>query len=354
MKKILKLLQIILFSGLLLISCFQTVFSQNKNKSKFSDLSGQYLGQKPPGITAELFAPGLLSSGGSTELNISFSPDGKEFCYSLIAGGEKSNLPEPRGPFLHRFLMYSHLINGSWTEPVEFPFIPNHLQWLPVFCPGGNRIFFNSKRNDVDPLYSSSPNIWYVERQNGEWCEPKEIDFGEKYNSWTGVKPSVAANGSLYFTLFPDRRNGSIFISRFVNGKYLFPEKLSETINSHSCCHPCIAPDESYLLFDSTRPVGSFGDSDIFISFRDTNGKWKKPQNLGKKVNTGYMEGRPFVSFDGKYMFFASNRINSKLPDEPVTLKELQHLTNKPEDGYQHIYWIDAKVIDELKPEHLK
>ena len=79
-------------------------------------------------MKSEIFAPGMLSSGASTELNITFSPDGGELCYSLITGGEKNQLDEPRGPFLHRYIMYSQIKDGHWTEPVEFPYIPKHLQ----------------------------------------------------------------------------------------------------------------------------------------------------------------------------------------------------------------------------------
>ena len=93
-----------------------------------------------------------------------------------------------------------------------------------------------------------------------------------------------------------------------------------------------------------------FGLSDLFISFRDEDGNWRKPQNLGDRVNTQYWERRPFVSFDGKYLFFASNRIlNTEPPGPPLTLQEIRNLTDVPEDGYQHIYWVDAKVIEDLR-----
>jgi len=76
---------------------------------------------------------------------------------------------------------------------------------------------------------------------------------------------------------------------------------------------------------------------------------------MGKGINTEHRDKRAFVSFNGKYLFFSSNRIGeSVLPDESMTLKELRQLMQAPVNGYENIYWVDAKIIEELKPEHLK
>ncbi len=329
------------------VICLLLLFEVNcYTQNNFSKLTGPYLGQKPPGMKPEMFAPKLLSFAGSSELNISFSPDGNEFCYSLITDGEGSQLSKPGSPFLHRYIFYSQLKSGKWTEPIEYPYIPNHLQWLPNFSPDGNRIYFNSKRTDVDPDEISSPYIWYIERKDKGWSNPVEIDFGPDYRGWTGVFPTVAANGNLYFTLFPDRQRGYIYKSEPKNNRYRFPEKISDTINKDGGNHPFIAPDESYLLFDR--------NGDLFISFRSLGGEWLEPENLGNSVNTKYMERRPFVSFDSKFLFFSSNRINQIPVEKALSLSELRNLTDFPQNGFQHIYWVDAKIIEQLKPEHLK
>lgn len=95
MKKSFKLLSVILIIGIAFSSCNKGNESQlnlkNCEKVNFTKLEGPYLGQKPPGDEPELFAPGLLSAGSSSELNISFSHDGLELCYSLyvqISGGD--------------------------------------------------------------------------------------------------------------------------------------------------------------------------------------------------------------------------------------------------------------------------
>ena len=91
---------IILITGILLISCNQNTEPQLKNESKFSELKGPYLGQEPPGDIPKLFAPGLLGAGGQ-ETSITFSPDGRELCYTLYTARWRWR-GRPRGAFRRR------------------------------------------------------------------------------------------------------------------------------------------------------------------------------------------------------------------------------------------------------------
>lgn len=326
---------VILFSGTLLISCSQ------KNESIFHELKGPYLGQKPPGMTPELFAPDLITAGSSNGA-IRFSPDGKEVIFYVSTPKGQQFLVEPTGIFQKHFIMYSHVENDRWTEPQELYFDPERLYHYFFISPDGKRIYFSKVRSESDPPRS---RIWYVEKNDSEWTEPKEIDFGENYKGYGGSYISVAGNGNLYFSSW-ESGQGRTYVSRYQNGKYSIPKQLSEAVNDSGAHHSYVAPDESYLVFNRSN--------DLYVSFRDKDGNWLKAKNLGKKVNTEYLESRPFVSFDGKYLFFDSDRINPELPSEPVTLKKIQQLAYVPANGYQKIYWVDTKVIKKLRPDELK
>ena len=306
-------------------------------------LKGPYLGQKPPGMVPELFAPNLLSVGGD-EANITFTPDGMECCYTLWTPGWYSE-----SPFQQKFIFYSRMENGRWTEPREFPFNPERQEIYPFFSPDGKRLYFGSWR-------SGSPRTMFVEKSNGEWFNPKEISV--QFSSLI----SVASNGNIYFVAQDNEIEGPynyfIYKSCYKNGQYLFPEKLSNAINDEGCFRPYIAPDESYIIFDreeSENNIGNHDEEDLYISFRDKNGEWTKAKNMGPGINTKYRDKRAFVSFDGEYLFFASSRIETKeFPKDAMVLTELKQFMHVPADGCEHIYWVDAKVIDELKPDHLK
>jgi len=56
-----------------------------------------YLGQTPPGTTAGLFAPGIVSPE-AVELNRVFSPDGREFFFTRLIDGPDETGEYPGKP----------------------------------------------------------------------------------------------------------------------------------------------------------------------------------------------------------------------------------------------------------------
>ena len=139
-------------------------------------------------------------------------------------------------------------------------------------------------------------------------------------------------NGNLYFTSEIEGVRGEqdIYISRFDGEKYLAPEDLGEAINSDGKdLAPFIAPDESYLIF--TRTGEDTKKTDLYISFIDPEGCWTNAIDMGEKINTEYHDLCTSVSPDGKYLFFLSQR-----------------------EGKYRIYWVDAKIIEDLKLKEIK
>ncbi|OGU61379.1 MAG: hypothetical protein A2V66_15990 [Ignavibacteria bacterium RBG_13_36_8] len=334
-------MKIIFYIFCLLSFLSDCLYSQEVEFKKFT---GPYFGQKPPGMKPEIFAPGIVSTGAN-ELNICFSPTGDEMFYFVT------------GPaYSPRIILSSRIENGTWATPTELPFFDkNRTDSYPFLTPDGNKLFFNSSRNydGIDESgHGRHHEIWFVERNDGLWSEPQKIDFGGEYRG-IGTFPSVASSGNIYFNAGFDRDVSDIYYSKYENGIYSTPERLSNAVNSDDRdFHPYIAPDESYLLFDSFREEDSFGGQDIFISFRDEEGNWGKALNIGDKVNTANSELRPYVTFDGKYLFFISSRMNeSKLSETSMTGSEIVKLINSPGNGLQDIYWIDAGFINELKPD---
>ncbi|MCP4725490.1 MAG: hypothetical protein GY863_10660, partial [bacterium] len=90
--------------------------------------------------------------------------------------------------------------------------------------------------------------------------------------------------------------------------------------------------DESYLIFASGREGRKSTETDLYISFRDDKDNWTDPVNMGDEINDGYTATFPFVSYDGKHLFF--NRFNESDTDA--------------------FYWVDAKIIERFRPEDHK
>src|SRR5690606_36092198 len=68
-----------------------------------------------------------------------------------------------------------------------------------------------------------------------------------------------------------------------------------------------IHPDNQTLYFSSNVHPG-MGGLDIYVSSRQPNGEWGKPENLGYPINTHESENSFVVSASGKHAFFASDR----------------------------------------------
>jgi hypothetical protein len=104
---------------------------------------------------------------------------------------------------------------------------------------------------------------------------------------------------------------------------------LGPTVNAGGALHAWIAPDESFMLFNSGRS-GSHTQLDIWISFRDAAGTWSVPQNLGEPINSGADAILcPTLSPDGDYLFFTRLDMAS---------------------GTGRIYWAKADFLRDLRP----
>jgi hypothetical protein len=338
-------LGVVLIMGAMSVSGSQTGEGQLDNHEtaipQFHELEGAYLGQDPPGMKRELFAPGILSDGLSNGL-ISFAANGTEVYFS--SGFEK--------PFYMSIFFSSHMENGRWTEPIEFP-VERLTVFRPVLGPDGKRVvFISSKLAEESGDEPNLTRIYFMDKIKEGWTSPVPVDFGDAF-PYSCSQASIASSGNLYFQAgYHIDGDEDIYFSRYEDGEYLPPVRLSGAINGpEHDLHPFISPDESYLIFDSQRSAG-FGDNDLYVSFRDDSGDWSTAQNLGKAVNTSNDERRASVSSDGKYLFFESKVSDaaSRLPEPPMTLREFQDFLATSENGSADFYWVDSAVIEKLRP----
>ena len=151
---------------------------------------------------------------------------------------------------------------------------------------------------------------------------------GPPFNPAQTMYISATMSGTIYAT---DISGGpgteGIAVMKKVDGKYAKLEKLGVPINGEAQrMYPFVAPDESYLIFCSRIPAKEF-KTELLVSFRGSDGNWSKPQ----PINLGMEAGAPYVSPDGKYLFFTAG-----------------------ERGKSDIYWVSAKVIEDLRPKDKK
>lgn len=81
-------------------------------------------------------------------------------------------------------------------------------------------------------------------------------------------------------------------------------QSLGEPVNDPAWdSQPCLSLDGNELFFASRRN----GNADLYHCFRDENGRWSEPENLGPVINTKGTEMAPFIHPDGKTLYFSSD-----------------------------------------------
>lgn len=296
----------------------------SKTSKQLLELKGPYLGQKTPGMKPELFAPGILkpkTGKNGVHSSPSFSSDGKEVYFTVMPEG---------GPFL---IKYMKMEEGIWSEPDIAPFTREEESYNSLFANSDDMILFKSKS---DRYKSNVLTLWQVERKNGIWGKPHELDY--IFNG-LAMGVSITDTGTIYFTQAKQGpRSHKICKSQLKDGKYQEPEELGSEINGGSDnWQPFIALDESYLIFGRYVGKPKEGVCTLYISFKKPDGTWTKAQSMGKSINNGNAAW-PYVSPDGKYFFFVSDR--NRAVDKDCM--------------FWQIYWISAKIIEELRPKDLK
>jgi hypothetical protein len=260
---------------------------------------------------------GIVSTHRFQHGTVSFSPDGGEACWSTQLTLEASGYSDGA-------IVCSRLEAGRWTNPQVAPFSALELNDdVPIFSPDGRRIYFLSSR--AGPGADAGPErIWYVDREVGEdWSDPVLVEDGPNTleQHW---QFSVAADGSLYTP-----GEGDLYVSRFRDGAWQTPERLTDTINSEADeLAPYITPDESLLLFIRAGHPENRSYINVWASFRREDGSWTEAVILPEPIATRAGEMCPMLSPDGRYLFFNSSRVGS-------------------DDNF----WVDAGFLEELRDE---
>ncbi|MBN1827536.1 MAG: hypothetical protein JW884_00095 [Deltaproteobacteria bacterium] len=265
----------------------------------FPVLKGAYLGQKPPGMMPEVFAPGIVSSPEFVDFKGSFSPGGNEYYFYRLSHPSDELIPT---------IFFTKVENGVWTKLAALqisqgasafhPCVSSDDKWLLFywqFGPGGAQRtgFYASARTDTG---------WSVPKYAGQ-----------------GMYLTSDKSGQFYTTESVWGNQPKHYLARVTFSNSLFTNYERLSINPHygNQTHPCIAPDGSYIIFDINVENGS-----LYVSFKNKDGKWGEAIDLTRHGFEPDTRGA-YISPDGKYLFFSCKG---------------------------DIWWVDSKVIEKLAP----
>ncbi|MBO9205204.1 MULTISPECIES: PD40 domain-containing protein [Niastella] len=272
---------------LLIVFAFHIISCSSNNTSGKNSTTIAYPEPGPDSI-AKIFLPGIVSKEG-LDFNAAFSPDGKTFYFSRGRNG--------------KYIIYeSRYKNNQWQEATISTLFDTLYSNADPFIGVDNALYFISNRPNGKADTTKDYNIYQMVKQGDEYTAPEYLT-GVNSDS-TEYYVSVARSGNIYFA--SDRNaNLDLYMSKKSAKGYEEPVNLGPVINSVFDEHdPMIAPDESFLVYTSTRPDG-FGEADLYIT-HNVKGRWSNPRNMGYGINTKTYEYCPYLTPDGRYFFYSS------------------------------------------------
>jgi tetratricopeptide (TPR) repeat protein len=176
----------------------------------------------------------------------------------------------------------------------------------------------NSRFEDINPIISGDETamaftrklqfydaVFYSQKKDGKWTEPVNLTpfFMVDGNTYcTGL----SYDGKEMYLYRLDGFDGNLYVSRRTGDEWSKLVKLNDNINTKYWeSHASLSKDGKTLYFTSNRKEG-YGGLDIYKSERKHGDDWGPAINLGPVINSKYNEETPFISEDGKTLFFSS------------------------------------------------
>jgi hypothetical protein len=189
--------------------------------------------------------------------------------------------------------------------------------------------FRKRDENSKDAVASSALSALYETqiRADGSLSDP-EINRSLPLNQIKGGSPAYAKlpEGNESIIVFSKlykrgkQSNVDLYLIRSIKGIWTEPEYITELNTPAYESQPTLSQDGTTLVFVSDR-AGGLGGSDLYVSYRQLDGKWSKPQNLGTGINTPYDDVTPSISSTG-ILYFASRGYNHKMKQDGVQSKQ--------------------------------
>lgn len=299
---------------------------------------GASLGFLPPGSPprAELFAPNVISTR-DYERDGTFTPDGQTFYFT------KRTI----WPYFSAICV-SHLTHGRWSEPAVAPFSGQYPDATPSISPDGSRLYFASRR-PVSGAPSRFYSIWVAERDTsgGGWSEPQRLP--DAINGSQGaIAPVQTRDGSLYFI---SGEAAHVLVAKKVGDGWSAPAIVGDSnVTGSEELSAFVDPDQRFMIVtvigrdDALHSAeGVYPRADLYARTRIGDG-WSPLRHLDAPINSAADDLSPFVSPDGKYLYFTSERGTFTEHGEAFDYARLEGALHAPGNGLGDIYRVDFQT----------
>jgi hypothetical protein len=168
----------------------------------------------------------------------------------------------------------------------------------------------NRRRFHVEDI---NEEVYEASLNDNVWAKSKI--FIKPIPRWThDASINLSDDGNTLIYYVDNRNQGDVYVSHKEgeNGEWSKRVSIGDKINTkeYNECSVFITDGGKTLYWVSDKPDG-LGMKDLYKSTLDANGQWSEGENLGPNINTPYDDDAPFISADGKKMYFSSRGHNS-------------------------------------------
>ncbi len=182
----------------------------------------------------------------------------------------------------------------------------------PLISNDGNTLIFTSRRVNTTghkeaPDGDYFEDIFVSEKKDGEWQKPYSIG---NYLNTTGHEASIQLiDNETKLLMYKFTKGGDFYISEKQNGKWTPPYRLDD-INTGDFESDAHVTADGNTMYFSSDDWSRDGNLDLFFSIKGSDGKWGAKKRIDE-LDTGSDEDSPFLSKDGKTLYFSSRGFNS-------------------------------------------
>lgn len=216
--------------------------------------------------------------------------------------------------------VFSQDFKKVYSEPTKLSAAVNstHEESLPLLSADGEKLYFvRTYTSDSDGSKKGDQDVFVSVREKGKWTEASN-DLPNINNRFNNAVVGLSKDGKKVYLMNQYVANDKfsskgISLTKYVDGTWEKPKAVVMPELKFRGKHygAYVTPDERAIFF-SANIEGNVGEEDIYYSLRDEDGKWSEIKSIPGNINTEKAEFAPFLSHDGKYLFFASFGHDSK------------------------------------------
>lgn len=170
----------------------------------------------------------------------------------------------------------------------------------------GTELLF-TRRYSVEGAAFQQEGLFLTHAVEGQWYSSSNLSVDPELDDHVGAAFLSQKGNELFFTVCGlDRKTQGCDLYCATRERRDMPWEYLQFLNVNGPSwesQPCLSLDGKELFFASRRN----GNADLYHCFRDEEGIWSEPENLGSVINTKGTEMAPFLHPDGKTLYFSSD-----------------------------------------------